>query len=138
EVYHLAKDDVSAEGLSGVREVNIRGRYRGRNQASDGRPTLRRHDSCPASDGQRRHDRAYRWTTNARGHFEVIMERIIIAGLIFLLAFEGNAQAGEKKKKEVPLSPLEVFLESARQAPPSSPPDGGSLFSPANPNLFLF
>ena len=66
------------------------------------------------------------------------MKRFITVGLIGVLAFAANAQAGGKKKKEVPPSPLEVFLESARQAAPAPPPNGGSLFSQANPNLFLF
>ncbi len=61
---------------------------------------------------------------------------------LFLMWFAGTALSGEaadkKKKKAPPPSPLEEFLNRARQAAPGTAPNGASLFSPTNPNLFLF
>ena len=65
------------------------------------------------------------------------MRRTIIL-LWMLLEFGQVMSAGEKKPKPVPPSPLEEFLERARQTPAIPAPATGSLFSPSNSNLFLF
>jgi flagellar L-ring protein precursor FlgH len=55
-----------------------------------------------------------------------------------MFALLKSADAADKKKKEVPPTPLEDFLSKARQASANPGPSGPSLFSASNPNLFLF
>ena len=65
------------------------------------------------------------------------MKRIAFV-LLFILCATSVSVASEKKKKDLPPSPLEEFLTRARQASASVAPSAQSLFSPTNPNLFLF
>ena len=64
------------------------------------------------------------------------MKRIIFI-LICSVVIATPAGASDKKKVAAP-TPLEEFLNTARQAPVNPPMAGTSLFSPTNPNLFLF
>src|SRR5215471_16133610 len=60
--------------------------------------------------------------------------------LIFILlspGFSWYVHAAEKKPKVVPPSPLEQFLEQARNNPPLPVPTNGSLFS-ASSSVLLF
>jgi len=65
-----------------------------------------------------------------------MMKRVLI--FLAIVSFSRQVEAGLKKHKEVQPSPLDLFLEQARQSPPLAVPTNGSLFSPSNPNLFLF
>jgi flagellar L-ring protein FlgH len=65
------------------------------------------------------------------------MKRIIPV-IALVLGLSSIAAAGEKKEKEQKPTPLEEFLTKARQASEQVAPAPGSLFSPTNPNLFLF
>ena len=65
------------------------------------------------------------------------MKRIIFI-LICIVTIAAPAGAADKKKKNAAPTPLEEFLDQARQAPVNPPMAGTSLFSPTNPNLFLF
>ncbi len=65
------------------------------------------------------------------------MKRIIIC-LFLMFALSASMDASDKKKKVVPPTPLEEFLNKARLAPAAGPTTGPSLVSPTNPNLYLF
>src|SRR5215475_2845455 len=61
----------------------------------------------------------------------------IITGLLLVLAIATAGFASDKKKEEKP-TPLDEFLNQARQGKGSGAQAGPSLFSPTNPNLFLY
>jgi flagellar L-ring protein FlgH len=64
------------------------------------------------------------------------MKRAIIFILLSVLC--ERVYAAEKKPKAVPPSPLEQFLEQARNTPAVPAPNNGSLFSASSSSLFLF
>jgi flagellar L-ring protein precursor FlgH len=59
--------------------------------------------------------------------------------LAFILTVVSGASGQEAKKEQArKRTPLEEFLERARQSAPPVAANNGSLFSATNPNLFLF
>src|SRR5215470_15057655 len=65
------------------------------------------------------------------------MKRVLIF-ILLSLGLTWHVHAAEKKPKTVPPSPLEQFLEQARNNPAVPAPTNGSLFSASSSSVFLF
>jgi flagellar L-ring protein precursor FlgH len=65
------------------------------------------------------------------------MKRAVIC-LLFSFVIAQTLRAGEKEKNQQQETPLDEFLNHARQSGSTDAATGPSLFSPSAPNLFLF